>query len=116
MIDIPLSLRVPPQGRYNRGIYTCYECGFEPPHYNVVPCMLGLAETSAGTMVVWECPRCTAFHSRKNFSARLLRVLHAGFICGICPCCRLTTPDSTAVCAPRTLPGFCRRIPRDPSP
>ena len=22
MIDIPLSLRVPPQGRYNRGIYT----------------------------------------------------------------------------------------------
>ena len=24
MIDIPLSLRVPPQGRYNRGIYTCY--------------------------------------------------------------------------------------------
>ena len=35
MIDIPLSLRVPPQGRYNRGIYTCYECGFEPPHYNV---------------------------------------------------------------------------------
>ena len=47
MIDIPLSLRVPPQGRYNRGIYTCYECGFEPPHYNVVPCMLGLAETSA---------------------------------------------------------------------
>ena len=58
MIDIPLSLRVPPQGRYNRGIYTCYECGFEPPHYNVVPCMLGLAETPAGTMVVWECPRC----------------------------------------------------------
>ena len=58
MIDIPLSLRVPPQGRYNRGIYTCYECGFEPPHYNVVPCMLGLAETLAGTMVVWECPRC----------------------------------------------------------
>ena len=57
MIDIPLSLRVPPQGRYNRGIYTCYECGFEPPHYNVVPCMLGLAETPAGTMVVWECPR-----------------------------------------------------------
>ena len=56
MIDIPLSLRVPPQGRYNRGIYTCYECGFEPPHYNVVPCMLGLAETSAGTMVVWEVP------------------------------------------------------------
>ena len=50
MIDIPLSLRVPPQGRYNRGIYTCYECGFEPPHYNVVPCMLGLSETSAGTM------------------------------------------------------------------
>lgn len=43
MIDIPLSLRVLPQGRYNRGIYTCYECGFEPPHYNVVPCMLGLA-------------------------------------------------------------------------
>ena len=41
MIDIPLSLRVPPQGRYNRGIYTCYECGFETPHYNVVPCMLG---------------------------------------------------------------------------
>ena len=39
MIDIPLSLRVPPQGRYNRGIYTCYECDFEPPHYNVVPCM-----------------------------------------------------------------------------
>ena len=35
MIDIPLSLRVPPQGRYNRGIYTCYECGFEPPHYKV---------------------------------------------------------------------------------
>ena len=33
MIDIPLSLRVPPQGRYNRGIYTCYECDFEPPHY-----------------------------------------------------------------------------------
>ena len=32
MIDIPLSLRVP-QGRYNRGIYTCYECDFEPPHY-----------------------------------------------------------------------------------
>lgn len=31
MIDIPLALRVPPQGRYNRGIYTCYECGFEPP-------------------------------------------------------------------------------------
>lgn len=58
MIDILLSLRVLPQGRYNRGIYTCYECGFEPPHYNVVPCMLGLAETSAGTMVVWECPRC----------------------------------------------------------
>ncbi|WP_278965594.1 hypothetical protein [Alistipes senegalensis] len=53
-----MSLRVPPQGRYNRGIYTCYECGFEPPHYNVVPCMLGLAETPAGTMVVWECPRC----------------------------------------------------------
>jgi len=24
MIDIPLSLRVPPQGRYNRGIYTPY--------------------------------------------------------------------------------------------
>jgi len=19
--------------RYNRGIYTCYECDFEPPHY-----------------------------------------------------------------------------------
>ena len=33
MIDIPLSLRVLPQGRYNRGIYTCYECDFEPPHY-----------------------------------------------------------------------------------
>ena len=33
MIDIPLSLRVPPQGRYDRGIYTCYECDFEPPHY-----------------------------------------------------------------------------------
>jgi hypothetical protein len=28
MIDIPLSLRVPPQGRYNHGIYTCYECDF----------------------------------------------------------------------------------------
>ena len=71
MIDIPLSLRVPPQGRYNRGIYTCYECGFEPPHYNVVPCMLGLAETSAGTMVVWECPRCGQkwmFHYRAQNS------------------------------------------------
>ena len=33
MIDIPLSLRVPPQGRYNHGIYTCYECDFEPPPY-----------------------------------------------------------------------------------
>lgn len=58
MIDIPLNLRVPPQGRYNRGIYTCYECGFEPLGYNVVPHMLGLAETPAGVMVVWECPRC----------------------------------------------------------
>lgn len=48
MIDIPLNLRVPPQGRYNRGVYTCYKCGFEPKHYNVVPHMLGLAETSAG--------------------------------------------------------------------
>ena len=72
MIDIPLSLRVPPQGRYNRGIYTCYECGFEPPHYNIVPCMLGLAETSAGTMVVWECPRCGQkwmFHYRAQLLA-----------------------------------------------
>ena len=42
MIDIPLNLRVPPQGRYNSGIFTCN----------------GLAETSAGVMVVWECPRC----------------------------------------------------------
>ena len=64
MIDIPLSLRVLPQGRYNRGIYTCYECGFEPPHYNVVHCMLGLAETLAGTMVVRECPRCCGLFSR----------------------------------------------------
>ena len=71
MIDIPLSLRVPPQGRYNRGIYTCYECGFESPHYNVVPCMLGLAETLAGMMVVWECPRCGQkwmFHYRAQNS------------------------------------------------
>lgn len=58
MIDIPLALRVPPQGRYNRGIYICYECGFEPPHCNVVPCMLGLAETSTGTMVIRECLQC----------------------------------------------------------
>ena len=49
MIDIPLALRVPPQGRYNRGIYTYYECGFEPSHCNVVPCMLGLAETVSYT-------------------------------------------------------------------
>ena len=54
MIDIPLSLRVPPQGRYNHGIYTCSECGFATQNYNVVPCMLGRAETSAGTMDVWE--------------------------------------------------------------
>ena len=33
MFDITFSLRVPPQGRYNRGIYTWYECDFEPPHY-----------------------------------------------------------------------------------
>ncbi len=58
MINIPLSLRVPPQGRYNRGVFTCNECGFEPPYYNVVPYMLGIAETTAGVMVVWECPRC----------------------------------------------------------
>lgn len=58
MIDIPLELRVPPQGKYNRGIYTCYECGFEPEGHSVVPHMLGIAETSAGTMVVWECPKC----------------------------------------------------------
>ena len=58
MIDIPLSLRVPPQGRYNAALY-------------VVPCMLGLAETSAGTMVVWECPRCGQkwmFHYRAQNS------------------------------------------------
>ena len=58
MIDIPLNLRVPPQGRYNSGLFTCNECGFEPPLYNLVPHMLGLAETTAGVMVVWECPRC----------------------------------------------------------
>ena len=57
MIDIPLVLRRSTQDRYNRGIYTYYECGCEPSHCNVVPCMLGIAETSAGTMVVWEFPR-----------------------------------------------------------
>ena len=40
MIDIPLNLRVPPQGRYNSGIFTCNECGYEPPLYNVFPHML----------------------------------------------------------------------------
>lgn len=58
MINIPLNLRVPPQGRYNRGVFTCNECGFEPHYYNIVPHMLGIAETTAGVMVVWECPRC----------------------------------------------------------
>lgn len=39
-----------------------------------------------------------------------------GFRMRMYPCRQFTAPDSTAACAPRTLPGSYRRIPRDRSP
>jgi hypothetical protein len=65
---VPVSLRITPVGKYNPGIYTCYNCNWEPADICIVPYALGFFDCSAGTMIAWECPKC---FKKQFFHARL---------------------------------------------
>jgi len=60
--NIPLKYKVPLQGTMNKGIYSCFECRFDPVHrqskYTVVEDIIGFADSIDGVMVVWECKNC----------------------------------------------------------
>jgi len=40
--------RIRLQGKMNKGVYICYECGFKAPNCMVVPYMLGITNSEWG--------------------------------------------------------------------
>lgn len=65
---VPVSLKIAPAGRYNPGVYTCYNCEWQPEDICIVPYALGFFDHQAGTMIAWECPKC---FKKQFFHARL---------------------------------------------